>query len=101
MSFAVYLLLESVKRAYDRGEFNQTDFDLACPVELEEVELYLQILAPAYFVSIGFQYSHSSLCYVLVAIKELRSNWETMDADEHGKELCKILIECLVKKFDF
>ena len=45
-------MLESLKRAYDRNAFTEE-----CPgqIDLETTEVYVQILKPAYKVSIGFQ----------------------------------------------
>jgi len=40
-------MLESVKRAYDRGCYEESNFQ--CPVPLDKIELYLQILKPASF----------------------------------------------------
>ena len=51
-------MLESVKKAYDRNVFNE---DNVCPISLETIETYLQILAPAYRVSIGFQKTTSTI----------------------------------------
>jgi hypothetical protein len=51
-------MLEAVKRAYDRGAFDKAQ---PCPIEIDIVEVYLQILAAAYLVSIGFQSKHSSI----------------------------------------
>ena len=44
--------IHSIKRAYDRGAFND---DFPGPIDLQTTEIYLQILKPAYKVSIGFQ----------------------------------------------
>ena len=55
---SAYLMLESIKRAYDKKMF---DSSADCPVGLDEVELYLQILKPVYLLSISFQNSHSSI----------------------------------------
>lgn len=59
--------LESVKRAYDKGLFNNSDQEFVCPVSLEQVEVYLQILTPAYFLSLDFQRSDSSICETLLS----------------------------------
>lgn len=58
---SVYLMFESVKRAFDRNMFDQDNIELSSPIELEVVELYLQILKPAYLLSISFQLNHSSI----------------------------------------
>lgn len=53
-----YLLLESTKRAYDKNMFDE---QLQCPVSKEKIELYLQILKPAYILSLKFQYHDSNI----------------------------------------
>lgn len=55
---SAYLMLETVKRAYDNNVFNS---DFICPIDLNTIELYLQILKPAYLLSISFQNSNSSI----------------------------------------
>ena len=56
-----YLLLESVKRAYDKNAFSEDDPEKKCPVELDEIEVYLQILKPAYIFSISMQKNNSTI----------------------------------------
>ena len=53
-----YLLLESTKRAYDKNMFSE---QLKCPISKEKIELYLQILKPAYLLSLKFQYQGSTI----------------------------------------
>ena len=45
-------LLYSAKRAYDKGAF---DGDIKCPVELEVIEMYIQVLLPAYEFTLGME----------------------------------------------
>ena len=52
-----FLMLESIKRAYDRGVIDESEF----PVRLEIIELYLQILKPAYLLNVFFQSDHSTI----------------------------------------
>lgn len=56
---SAYLMLESVKRAYDKGLFDAGSVE--CPVPLETVEAYIQILKPAYLLSVSFQKRNSSI----------------------------------------
>jgi len=55
---SAYLMLESVKRAYDKGIFDENN---KCNIELHVVETYLQILKPAYLLSLSFQRAGSSI----------------------------------------
>lgn len=50
-------MLESIKRAYDNNLFENHE----CPIDLKTLEIYLQILAPAYRVSLAFQKNSSSI----------------------------------------
>jgi hypothetical protein len=65
---SAYLMLESVKKAYDRNAFNQSDPEMRCPVDRETVEIYLQILKPAYILNVSFQNNHSSIADVVVGM---------------------------------
>ena len=56
-----YLILESVKRAYDKNAFIESNPDKRCPVAIEKIELYLQILKPVYLLSIALQNNNSSI----------------------------------------
>lgn len=58
---SAYILLESVKRAYDKKLFADENSELTCPIDLRTIELYLQILRPAYLLSLSFQLSSSSI----------------------------------------
>lgn len=51
-------MLGTVKRAYDNNTFNS---NFICPIDLNTIELYIQILKPAYLLSISFQNSNSSI----------------------------------------
>ena len=96
---SAYLVLESVKRAYDKQIFNEDD--LKCPISLFEVETYLQILAPAYRVSLGFQKNTSTIADVIPSILKLQSVWEKMNLSPTPKRFCNLLILTTQLKFDF
>lgn len=59
---SAYLMLESVKRAYDKGVFSDGQ---GCPIPLRTVETYLQVLKPAYLLSVSLQKSKSSIADVI------------------------------------
>jgi hypothetical protein len=60
-----YLLLLSVKKAYDKGAFDQRIPEKCCPVSLELIETYLQILKPLYMLNVSFQSDHSTISDVI------------------------------------
>lgn len=61
----VYLILESTKKAYDKNAFDQNDQERCCPVSIEKIELYLQILKPLYLLNIVLQSNHSTIADVI------------------------------------
>jgi hypothetical protein len=91
-------MFESIKRAYDRDAF--TD-DCPCAIDLETTEIYLQILKPAYKVSIGFQKNNSNICDVIPNILHLIDFWTNLDVPVPAKRLCRLLITCVMHKFKF
>ena len=88
-------MLLSVKKAYDRGMFENID----CPNSLEEVEMYLQILKPVYILSQQLQYNHSSIADVIPSLKQLMHNLNTIVVDENAQPLCGYLITNILEKF--
>lgn len=60
-----FLMLESVKRAFSKGAFNQENEELRCPVSLETVDTYYGILKKVYFVSLDFQKTNSSISDII------------------------------------
>ena len=89
-------MLESVKRAYDKNAFND---EIVCPVDLNSIEIYLQILNPAYRISLGFQKNSSTIVDVLAYLLQLIEIWNKLDVPAAPKRLCKLLIACLKNKF--
>ena len=92
------LLLLSVKRAYDKGAFND---DIVCPVSLDLIETYIQILLPAYKLSVMWQKNNSSIADVIPNILSLINKWEKFDVDQEAKELCLFLIHFVREKFKY
>lgn len=98
---SAYLLLESTKRAYDNNMFNENNSEATCPVDLRTIEIYLQILKPAYLLSLAFQLSSSSIADTIPSILKLIHTYEHLDTQEAPRELCSLLIETIKAKFDF
>ena len=61
----VYLILESTKRALDKKAFDQSDDEKRCPINVEKIETYLQILKPLYLLNISLQSNYSTIGDVL------------------------------------
>ena len=70
-------MLESVKRAYDKGAFNEQENE--CPVDLETINIYLRILQPAYTVSLALQSNESSIADTIPSILFLINYWKNLN----------------------
>jgi hypothetical protein len=93
--------MESFHRAHNVGGIF-TD-ENPCPVPIETIEYYLQILYPALKFSLILQRTTSTIADVLPAFNLMISKWEKMiELSELGsryKFLCRLLIEAFNKKF--
>ena len=98
---SAYLLLESVNRAYDKRLFIHEDINLRCPLSLEKIEIYLQILQPAYRFTISFQNSNFPISALIPSLFRIIYSWETMELEEEDERLATILIVCFKHKFKF
>jgi hypothetical protein len=70
-----------------------------CPIDLETVELYLQILKPAYDLSITLQHDKCSITDTITAINILIVHWGTIEVPEYAKPFCQYLIDFVKIKF--
>ena len=61
---SAFLMLESVKKAFD-------DEIVAGQVDLKSIEIYLQILNPAYRISLSFQKNSSTIADFLPYLLQL------------------------------
>ena len=95
---STYLMLESIKKAYDREAFSEEN---KCPVDMKTIEVYLQIPRPAYQFMLGLQYTSSTIAQVLVGVLKLAHKWETIDLKGDVKNCSIMLLACLKKKFSF
>lgn len=98
---SAYMMLESVKRAYDKDLFSDDDEELKCPISLKKVEIYLQILRPAYRFSITFQNNYSSISYLIPSLKRIIFSWENMDLEPEDERFATLLIVCFKEKFKY
>jgi len=75
--------------------------DNPCPIKLDDLEIYLQILKPAYILSQQFQYNHASIADVIPSIRQLMYQMKQMVLDENKKSLCNYIVTHLNEKFYF
>ena len=93
-----FLLIESHHNGYKKGIF--TD-EFPCPVKFEALELYLQILHPAFQFNLIMQRTTSTIADVLPALAIMTSKWSRMIVPSQYKQLCKNLILAFNKKFKY
>lgn len=96
---SAYLMLESVKRAYDRGCYEESNFQ--CPVPLDTIELYLQILKPAYILTNNWQREKAGIHDVFLGISKLLFELPRFNVSGSAKEFCVTLYRCINNKFDY
>jgi hypothetical protein len=92
-------MLESFHKAYLRNVFSN---ELSCPVSFEVIEIYLQILLPAFqfnFVNFVMQQTKSTIADVLPTLYIMLSKWKRMEMTGNYKSLCNNLIFSFKQKF--
>jgi hypothetical protein len=87
---SVFLLLECFHKAYCRQLFNN---DFKCPVSLEVIEQYLQILLPAFQFNLIMQKTSSTIADVLPCLQVILSKWSRFNVTGTYKDLCNSLIK--------
>ncbi|CAF0799022.1 unnamed protein product [Brachionus calyciflorus] len=98
---SAYLMLESVLRAYSKNLFVSENPDLRCPVSGQNIEIYLQILKPAYILNINFQNNHSSIADTTIGVLKLLDTFRRMVLDPVPRRLANLLIQTINRKFEF
>ena len=93
-------ILFSVKRAYEKGAFDYDGLD--CPIELETIEAYIQVLLPALKITLNWEKNNTSIGEVVPAVHWLIESWDKMVVREKQvQELCFFLIHFVRKKFNY
>lgn len=64
-----FICLKSVKRAYLAGAFKRNE----CPVAIDIIESYLEVLAPAYIAYLQMQYKKTSISQIILIIRRVRN----------------------------
>jgi hypothetical protein len=93
---ASFLMLVSIKKAYEREALTSS-----CPVDIAKIDVYIQILKPAYKFSILLQRNNSSIADVGPNLLFMFNKWNKFVVDASQKSLCKLLIDYHIYKFDF
>ena len=93
------LMLVSFQKAYKNGAFD--NLENKCPVSLEEIEKYLQILWPAHLFNLFMQTDSTTIGDVVPFLVVMFSRWNKMDVTGCYKLLCKQLVAGFKYQFDF
>ncbi|CAF1149830.1 unnamed protein product [Brachionus calyciflorus] len=91
-----FMILDSFHKALKKQAFPPDD---PCPINLDVLELYLQILQPAFQFNLIMQKSKSSIADVLPALNIMLSKWNRMQVTGNYRELCDYLIAAFKHKF--
>jgi len=96
---AAITLLLSNKRAFEKGAY---DNETVCPITFHEIETYIQILMPAYWLTLAMQKNRSSIADIIPGVLRLVHIWDKMELqDAKAKELCYFLIHFARIKFKY
>ncbi|CAF1029887.1 unnamed protein product, partial [Brachionus calyciflorus] len=93
-----FLMLESFHNALKKNAFPP---DEPCPALLIEIELYMQILLPAFQFNLIMQKSKSTIADVLPTLQIMISKWNRMKVSGNYRKLCDSLISSFKYKFDY
>lgn len=94
------LVLLSVINAYNKGAFKA----VGCPVNIDESEIYAQILLPTYSTSLLFQNDYSTIDMIIPNIWKLIHFYQICEFgfEEHDyRDFCTTLIHYLKRKFKY
>jgi hypothetical protein len=100
---STFLMLESIKHAYDRDAFNE-NFPCDINLDLKTNEINLQILKPAYELSIKFQKNSGNISDTipyLLNLKEFCINLYSNSFPPSAGRFCRLLVKCVDQKFEY
>ena len=92
-----FLMLEAFQRAYSRNAFPE---EKPCPVSLEVIEKYMQILLPAFNFTTMMQGTTTTISRVVPRVLIVLSQWNRMEVTSSYRKLCDLLIVGFNRKFE-
>ena len=92
-----FLILEAFQRASNKGAVSS---EKQCPIALDVIEKYMQILQPAFEFNACMQYTKSAIGIVAPNVLILISKWQRMQVTSSYRKLCDLLILGYKRKFD-
>ena len=90
----IYLLL---KYFIFSNAFDGLDIE----VPIAEIEIYLQILKPAYILSLSWQKDTCSIVDLNIGLTKYIFDLKRFAVSGEAAQLCKILSECIKQKFHY
>lgn len=96
-----FLMLESVKRAYDKGVIGTGDNQIKCPVAYDIINCYMQVLAPCYILSVTWQSNLSPIADVLPGLLRLFNAFDEMQLPNNAKKLAELIVKEAKFKFKY
>jgi hypothetical protein len=72
-----------------------------CPVSLQVIETYIQILKPAYEFNLVMQKTESTIGDVVPSLMIIISKWRRFAVGAPYASLCKLLIKSFEHKFNY
>ena len=91
-------MLLSFHNAYLKDVFNGKN---KCPVTLEVIDKYIQILLPAHMFNLRMQKDEAIIGEVVPFIMAMIDTWKRMDVSNEYKVLCQHLVSAFEFKFDY
>ena len=91
-----YLLLESHYKGYIKNIFPE---DFPCPVKFEALEIWLQVLYPAFKFNLTLQRTTSTIADVLPLLQLMFTKWSRMELTPKYDTLRQNLIKSFEHKF--
>lgn len=92
-----YLLLDSHHKGYERDIFGE----YPCPIKFEAIEIYMQILHPAFEFCLCMQYTSASISTVVPAVQIIISKLSRMILSPKYQPFVRNLIKAFKLKFDY
>jgi hypothetical protein len=96
-----YLVLETVKKAYERKVFEVVEPELRCPLSLDVINSYLSALKPCFLFTMGQQSNNSTIADVIPGLLRLFSDYKKKKLPNNAQKLAQKIVKFLKIKFEY
>jgi len=93
-----YLILESVKRAFDAGLFDEFETE---EIRSSYFEIYLQVSKACLLIFDHFQGINANIYETIPSVLKLIQAYKTMKLKGEPKKLAKLIIKAIKHKFEY